>query len=80
MTKLASSETRKSATAAISSGVPVRPSGVRSVVIWRRNGGMSAVIGVSMKPGAIAFTRMFPEPASIATDFVKPMIPALAAP
>ena len=41
---------------------------------------MSAVIGVSMKPGAIAFTRMFPEPASIATDFVKPMIPALAAP
>src|SRR5439155_1246080 len=60
--------------------VAARPSGVRSVVIWRRNGGMSAVIGVSMKPGAIAFTRMFPEPASIATDFVKPMIPALAAP
>jgi hypothetical protein len=41
---------------------------------------VSAVIGVSISPGAIALTRIPARPTSSATDFVKPMIAAFAAP
>ena len=37
-----------------------------------------AVISVSMKPGATEFTVMPLEPTSLASDFVKPLNPALA--
>ena len=40
---------------------------------------MAAVMSVSMKPGATAFTVMPREATSRATDFVKPTIPALLA-
>ena len=40
---------------------------------------MGCVIGVSMNPGQIAFTRIFREPTSRATARVKPRMPALAA-
>ena len=40
---------------------------------------MAAVMSVSMKPGATAFTVMEREATSRATDFVKPMMPALLA-
>ena len=40
---------------------------------------MAAIISVSMKPGAIALTVTPLRATSSAADFVKPMIPALAA-
>ena len=39
----------------------------------------AAVMSVSMKPGAIAFTRMLRLASSFATDFVRPISPALLA-
>ena len=40
---------------------------------------MAAVISVSMKPGATAFTVIVREATSRATDFVNPITPALLA-
>ena len=39
----------------------------------------TAVMSVSMKPGAMALTVMPREPSSLATDLVKPMRAALLA-
>ena len=41
--------------------------------------GQHSVIGVSMNPGATAFTVMLREAISMATAFVRPMSPAFAA-
>jgi hypothetical protein len=40
---------------------------------------MAAVMSVSMNPGATAFARTFREASSLATDFVRPINPALLA-
>ena len=45
----------------------------------RASGVMAAVISVSIKPGAIAFTRIFLDPSSFATDLVSAISPALLA-
>ena len=58
-TKLASSEQRKATTDAISDGWPTRPSGVASHRTLRYQVSSAiryTVIGVSMTPGAMAFT------------------------
>jgi hypothetical protein len=74
-----SSEARNSAVSATSSGVPALPSGVCPTISIRRTAGIGSVIGVSMRPGQIALARIPRDPASCATDFVNPRIPALAA-
>lgn len=79
MKKELSSEARKRAVLATSPGSAQRPRGVRAVMARRTRGDTGWVIGVSMKPGQIAFTRMLREPTSRATARVKPRMPALAA-
>ena len=57
----------------------MRPSGMRvfsSSLILSES---TSVIGVSMKPGAMAFTVMLREAISIAMALVSPIRPALAA-
>ncbi len=73
MTKLDSSEARKTAIAAISSGLPQRASAlsfVNSSDPWK-----SFVIPVEMAPGQMAFTRMFFDPSSRAACCVMPTTP-----
>jgi hypothetical protein len=45
-----------------------------------RNGEKCCVIGVSIQPGQMAFTRMLRVAISRATERVKPRMPPLAAP
>jgi hypothetical protein len=74
----ASSETRNATASAISSGVPNRPSGVRSVSCAFSGSGRSCVSYVSTKPGATALTVMLRDASSRAAAFVSPMRPAFA--
>jgi hypothetical protein len=74
-----SSEAKKSAVAATSRGVPKRPMGVRRFIIAMNVGEKKRIKGVSMNPGQRAFTRIFREATSWASDRVNPRIPALAA-
>jgi hypothetical protein len=55
--------------------LPQRPSGVRLTTIDRIRSDIGAVMGVSMKPGQIAFTLMLRE----ATSRAKARTPPLAA-
>ena len=74
-----SSDARKSAVVATSSGSAHRPRGVRATTAARMRSDTPWVIGVSMNPGQIALTRIFRDPTSRATARVKPRMPALAA-
>jgi hypothetical protein len=70
---------RKRTTGAMSSGLPSRPSAICPMSAFRAASGSSAVMSVSMYPGATALTRT-PRPASsLATALVRPMSPALDA-
>ena len=53
--------------------------GIWDISISRAPSGRSAVIWVSMKPGATAFTRTPLGASSLAADFVSPIRPAFAA-
>jgi hypothetical protein len=57
--KEASSDTRKMAARATSSGDAARPIGVDSINLFFQSTGSVAVIGVSMSPGWMELTRMF---------------------
>jgi hypothetical protein len=59
-----SSEIRNTTSGATSSAWATRPSGVASTLARRNASGAVAVIGVSMKPGKIAFDRMPRGPSS----------------
>ena len=81
----ASSESRKATTAAISSAVPKRPSGVRSSICfiigcWANS---ARPIGVSIRPGASEFTRpprlSWATPAHLYFRYVLPRIGSLLA-
>ena len=63
----------------MSCGVPSRSSGICPDSAARASGVIAAVMSVSMKPGATAFTRMLRDASSFATDLVRPMSPALLA-
>ena len=64
---------------ATSSGFPPRFKGIPLTHSAFTSSLRLYVISVSIKPGAMALQRMFLEPNSFATDFVKPIIPALEA-
>ena len=65
----------------MSSGVPIRLIGFCATMIWVSESGQPErwSIGVSISPGAIAFTVMPRGPTSPASALVKPMSPAFAA-
>ena len=65
------SDASQTTTAATSSGVPARPSGVFPMVRSRTSAGQAAIIGVSMIPGLTQLTRIPWCPANRATDFVS---------
>src|SRR5690606_38080329 len=75
----ASSEARKQTAAAMSSGVPSRPSGMRSAQAACAPSARPRVMSVSIMPGATAFTVMPREATSRASAFVNPMSPAFDA-
>src|SRR5215216_85421 len=77
----AASLARNNAGPAISSGVPQRPSGVRSRMARLRalSERAGTVIGVSIQPGAIALTRILLAAQATANDFVSCTTPALDA-
>jgi len=70
------------AKSAISSGVPIRPSGTESSVraaAASDSQSLSAPPVRSIGPGAIALTKILREANSFAVVFVSPITPALAA-
>src|SRR6185295_8705660 len=75
----ASSEASHAYVFAISSGLPSRPSGTLSSIILITLSGIDERIGVSMKPGHIAFARMPLRPSSRAHVFIMPMTPNFVA-
>src|SRR5205823_6170966 len=75
----ARSDARNATTPATSFGVPSRSSGICCESVVRASGVIAAVMSVSMKPGATTLARMFLDASSFATDFVRPMRPALLA-
>src|SRR5215470_12603374 len=91
VTNDASSEMRKSAALAISSGLPVRPSGtapaarfctsssgsIPAVDFWSGRATNTRSIGVSMGPGQTALTRIFSLARRTARLFTKPTTPNL---
>ncbi len=74
----ASSEPRKAMAAAMSSGSPMRPTGVRAAVWARYSAGASTHRPVSTAPGATALTRIRP-PYSTASCRTRAVTPPLAA-
>src|SRR5512138_820437 len=70
------SDARNETAYAISSGLPLRPSGTIFTAASRVAGSMAFRISVSTKPGAIAFTVTLREATSRASDLVKPIMPA----
>ncbi len=75
----ASSEARNATAAAISSGVPKRPSGVAVRIPSWIASDRPDVSSVSTNPGATALQVMPREASSRAVAFVSPIRPALAA-
>src|SRR5215469_5304266 len=75
----ASSLARKTMAEATARGQPMRPNGMRVFKPSFTASESTSVMGVSMKPGATAFTVMFREAISIAMALVNPIRPALAA-
>src|SRR5690606_31063367 len=67
---------RKLTSAATSSGCPTRPAGMWGSICSR---GASFIMSVSINPGATAFTVTFRFANSLASAFVAPIKPALAA-
>src|SRR6266700_2692161 len=71
------SEARNTAGCAMSSGVPIRPIGMRPVklAVYSAFCRASALSGVAVKPGPIALTRMPIGPSSIASALVSSRTP-----
>ena len=70
---------KKSAVYAISSAVPVLPTGIFFNNSYFISWGNSFVISVSIQPGAIQFTVIPLEATSLAIDCVNPIRPAFDA-
>ena len=73
MTQRDSSDAKNTATGAISSGCPVRPSGVRAINCFSKSLPITpaaCVPSVSTPPGLIALTRIFRGPSSFASTRV----------
>ena len=66
-------------TFATSSGSPPRRIGMSVTNCLSVSSGSALVMSVKIKPGAIALARIPRAPSSLATDFVRAMIPALEA-
>ena len=64
---------------ATSSGVPKRRNGISGISDFLNSSGRPSVMSVVTNPGATTLQVMFPRASSLATDLVKPMIPALLA-
>src|SRR3954447_25926999 len=71
VTKLDKSEARNSTTLATSSAVPIRRSGVDSIMAASRSGGNWAGMAVSITPGQTVLTRMPYGPPRLAIDLVR---------
>ena len=65
--------------AAMSSTVPIRPSGICSAYLPFRSSPSSAVMSVSMKPGATTLAVTPREPSSRASERARPTSPDLEA-
>ena len=80
--KAAAGEARKSTGSATSSGCPQRPSGVRALTEATCAGSvrLRADCSVTMKPGAMALTRMPSGAHAMASDLVSCSTAALLAP
>jgi hypothetical protein len=59
VTKLESSDARKSAAFAISSGSPIRPIGIVDTIRAMASAGCPSTIGVSLGPGLTTFERIW---------------------
>jgi len=80
--KLAASEARNAQASPTSSGFPGRPKGHPSIIICLNTGFVliiSCVSGVTIRPGAMALTRMPDRPNSVASWRVSPIRAALVA-
>ena len=75
----ASSLARKAIAAATSRSAPKRPSGISDFILSFSSCGEHSVIGVSINPGAMAFTVMLREATSTAIARVRPIRPAFEA-
>ena len=73
------SDTKNSTQFATSLGEPIFPIGIFSIKDSRCDSDKAAVIGVSIKPGAMQFTVMFLFANSSAIDYDMPSIPAFEA-
>ena len=76
----AAGEQRNAIASATSTGRPPCCSELVRRKIWRETGGIEAVMSVSMKPGATAFTVPPNSATTGASASVMPMRPDLAAP
>ena len=77
-----SDEARNTAAGAMSSGWPIRPSGVWASVCLRKSPSVipaACVPAVSTMPGLIAFTRILRGPSSLASERVTASTAALVA-
>ena len=63
----------------MSSGVPMRPTGIMAIPAFTTSGGMEAVISDSIKPGATELAVIPKRPTSRASARVNPATPALVA-
>ena len=63
----------------MSSGVPIRPTGIIAIPAFTTSGGIEAVISDSINPGATAFAVIPKRPTSRASARVKPATPAFVA-
>ena len=73
------SEARNTAACAISCAVPIRFKGIDDCTLSFTLSESTAVISVSIYPGAIALTVICLDASSFAADFVSPITPALDA-
>src|SRR5690606_21632104 len=73
------SEAKNKQALATSSASPARFNGMFASQPATTFGSSTSVISVRMHPGAMTFVRILRDPSSFATDFEKPMIPALEA-
>ena len=72
----APSDARNPTDCAISASVPARPSGIVAIIAARCFSSSTAVMAVSMYPGATAFTVIPREATSRASERVSPISPA----
>ena len=63
----------------MSSGVPIRPTGIMAIPAFTTSGGIDAVISDSINPGAMALAVIPNRPTSLARARVNPATPDFVA-